>query len=242
MKKTLIAIALAAMMAPAWGAEVVSSNIVGYQKVTLQPGFNFVAPQFTAVGGGDLNLQSIRLDVSDNDATGTDNIQILNAAGATVATYYWMPSDMVESGVAGWVDGDDLADVSIANGYSVLVDSEEVESVTVAGEVKPSKSYIVAQDGFNFVGNSTPVPISLQDIQIDVADADAQGTDNIQILDADGATVATYYWMPSDMVDSGVAGWVDGDDLADVELAPGQGVLLDTTTGVTISLPTAINE
>ena len=108
---------------PAWGAEVVSSNIVGYQKVTLQPGFNFVAPQFTAVGGGDLNLQSIRLDVSDNDATGTDNIQILNAAGATVATYYWMPSDMVDSGVAGWVDGDDLADVELAPGQGVLLDT-----------------------------------------------------------------------------------------------------------------------
>ncbi len=213
---------------------------MGYQKVTLDSGFNFVAPQFTAVGGGPISLQSIKLDVSDADATGADNVQILDAGGATIETYYWMPSDMVNSGVAGWVDGDDLADVTLPNGCSVIVDSEFVETVTVAGEVNTNAIQIAAQEGFNFVGNATPVTISIQDIQVDIDDADAMGTDNIQILDQGGATIATYYWMPSDMVNSGVAGWVDGDDLADVDLAPGQGVLLDTTDGVTITLPAAI--
>jgi len=50
MKKTLIAIALAAMMAPAWGAEVVSSNVVGYNKITLKPGYNAISGQFVPVG------------------------------------------------------------------------------------------------------------------------------------------------------------------------------------------------
>ena len=38
------------MMAPAWGAEVVSSNIVGYEKVSLVSGFNMVGVQFVDVG------------------------------------------------------------------------------------------------------------------------------------------------------------------------------------------------
>ena len=43
-------------MAPAWGAEVVSSNIVGYNKITLAPGYNLLGIQFSQIGGASLDL------------------------------------------------------------------------------------------------------------------------------------------------------------------------------------------
>ena len=230
---------------PAWAAEVVSSNIVGYQKVTLQPGFNFVAPQFTAVGGGAIDLQSIKLDIDDSLASGGDNIQILDDGGSTVATYYWMPAYAFGGTQSGWFDADvgDLADVTIANGLSVLVDSTDDLTVTVSGEVSTNDTEVDSVAGFNFVGNSTPVAINIQDIQIDLDDSEATGGDNIQILDDGGATLATYYWMPAYAFGGTKSGWFDADvgDLADVDLDPGQGVLLDATAdGITITVPSAI--
>jgi len=230
---------------PAWAAEVVSSNIVGYQKVTLQPGFNFVAPQFTAVGGGAIDLQSIRLDVSDDDASGSDNIQILDDAGNPFVTYYWNPGSWIGSDQSGWVDDETggLAEVTLNNGMSVLVDSTDNYTVTISGEVSPSDSETLSVLGFNFVGNSTPVSINIQDIQIDVSDDDATGSDNIQVLDDAGNPIATYYWNPGSWIGSETSGWVDDETggLADVELAPGQGVLLDATDeNIKITVPSAL--
>ncbi len=218
---------------------------MGYQKVTLQTGFNFVAPQFIAVGGGDLDLQSVKFNVADDAATGGDNIQILDEGGATVAQYYWMPPSFTGAEKAGWVDESfQLVDGTIANGLSVLVDSTDELTVTVAGEVSTKDSETLSVAGVNFVGNSTPSPINIQDIQIDVADDEATGGDNIQILDDGGATIAQYYWMPPSFTGAAKSGWVDENfQLVDVELAPGQGVLLDATADdIKITVPTALQQ
>ena len=247
-KKTLAALALVAALgaSPAWAAEVVSVNTVGYQKVELQPGFNFVAPQFIAVGGGTISIQDIHLDVADEDVSYVDNIQILDEGGATIASYSWWPKADTVSGLkSGWVDGDtgDLADVMLDNGVSVLIEANDYSTVTIAGEVSTNDASVTSVAGFNWVGNPTPVAINIQDIQIDVADADVSYVDNIQILDAGGATIASYSWWPKGDTVSGLkSGWVDGDtsDLADVTLEPGQGVLLETQdAGITITVPAA---
>ncbi len=216
---------------------------MGYQKVTLIPGFNFVAPQFTAVGGGPIDLQSIKLDIADDDASGADNIQILDEGGAAISQYFWMPKDATGAAKSGWVDENfELVDETLDNGLSVLVDSTDDLSVTISGEVSTNTTEVVAVAGFNFVGNSTPVAINIQDIQIDVADDDATGADNIQILDDGGAATAQYFWMPKDATGAAKTGWVDENfELVDVELDPGQGVLLDATEdGITITVPAAI--
>ena len=220
---------------------------MGYQKVQLQPGFNFVAPQFVAVGGDSIDLQSVRLDVADEEATGADSIQILDEGGSTIETYFWNPADWTASGEkSGWVDGEtgDLVELNLANGYGILVDSVDDATVTISGEVPVSTVEITAVQGFNWVGNSSPVAIDIQDIQINVADEEATGGDSIQILDEGGSTIETYFWNPADWTASGEkSGWVDGEtgDLAEVELAPGQGVLLDSADeGTIITIPAAL--
>ena len=220
----------------------------GYQKVELQPGFNFVAPQFTAVGGGAIDLQSIRLDVADEDATGGDNIQILDNDGNPVAQYPWYPAEWTLTGEkSGWVDTDtgDLAEVNIANGLGFLVEGVDVSTVTVAGEVSMVDAETEAVVGFNFVGNSSPVPVDIQDITINISDASATGGDNIQILDENGNPIAQYPWYPAEWTLTGEkSGWVDTDtgDLAEVTLAPGQGFLFEAVDdGTVITAPAAIS-
>ena len=243
--KTLAALALIAALgaSPAWAAEVVSSNIVGYQKVELQPGFNFVAPQFTAVGGGAIDLQSIKLDVADEDATGGDNIQILDEGGGTVAQYYWLPPEASGAETAGWFDENfDPAEVSVENGLSVLLESSDELSVTVSGEVSPEDFTVASVAGFNFVGNASPVAIDIQDIKLGIADEEASGGDNIQILDDGGATIAQYYWLPPEASGAEAAGWFDENfDAAEVELAPGQGFLIEASENdISIRMPSAL--
>ena len=227
--------------------EVYSSNIVGYQKVQLQPGFNFVAPQFVAVGGDSIDLQSVRLDVADEDVSYVDNVQILDDGGATIAAYAWLPAADTASGEkSGWVDNDtgDLAEVEVNNGLSVLIEANDDSTVTISGEVPTDTATITSVAGFNWIGNSSPKPIDIQDIQIDIADEDVTYVENIQILDDGGATIAAYAWLPAADTASGEkSGWVDNDtgDLAEVTLQPGQGVLLETQdAGVTITIPSAL--
>ena len=224
---------------------MVSSNIVGYQKVNIQSGFNFVAPQFTTIGDTAIDLQSIRLDVADADATGAENIQVLDADGNPVATYYWFPADWFGGEKSGWVDSETggLAEVDLENGMSVLVEGVDDSTLTVYGEVPDGDAASTAVAGFNFVGNSSPATINIQDLKIDVADEDATGGDNIQILDADFNPIATYYWFPADWFGGEKSGWVDSETggLADIDLAPGQGVLFESVdAGTTLTAPSAI--
>ena len=224
---------------------MVSSNIVGYQKVEIQPGFNFVAPQFTAMGDTAIDLQSIRLDVADDDATGSENIQILDENGNPVAQYYWFAKDWFGGDKSGWFDGDTgtLAEVDLENGMSVLVEGIDDSTLTIFGEVPETDAASTAVAGFNFVGNSSPSAINIQDLQINVADEDATGSDNIQILDENGNPIAQYYWFAKDWFGGEKSGWFDGDTgaLADVELAPGQGVLFESADdGTVITAPAAV--
>ena len=49
-KSTMIAAIFAASAFSAFAADVYSSNIVGYNKLTLNPGYNLIAPSFVNVG------------------------------------------------------------------------------------------------------------------------------------------------------------------------------------------------
>ena len=70
MKKTLTLLAILAAIGPAWGADVVSSNIVGYEKVSLTKGYSMIGVQFVQVGGGSQDLSSVA--VLDDSMAGFD--------------------------------------------------------------------------------------------------------------------------------------------------------------------------
>ncbi|MGN0855604.1 MAG: hypothetical protein ACI4R9_08805 [Kiritimatiellia bacterium] len=211
------------------------SDIVGYaQKVTV-PGFNFVIPTFDAVAGGAVNIQDIKIS---NATDWADSIQILDEGGSTIATYFY--ASAVQSGFAadGWLaeDFSDLADVSFAKGQSILIDTVDACVITFAGKVSSADTVIETVAGFNFIGNNTPADLNIQDITI-VGGTD--WADSIQVLDEGGSTIATYFYASAEQSGFAADGWLaeDFSDLADIVIAPGAGILVDTADVATITIP-----
>ena len=208
--------------APAWGAEVVSSNIVGYNKITLSDNLTMVASQFKNVGAGAKDIQEF---FSDNSLPGFDmtafafqsTLQVWEGTGYT--TYYWAADG----------DGDLLGDSSLNKkwldeNYSVATENMNlgkafwVETadtdvfVVEAGEVEDGATKVVpVSSGLTMLSNPFPVQTSIQSI---VPDATVPGFDmstfafqtTLQVWDGTGYN--TYYWAADG----------DGDILGDATL------------------------
>lgn len=89
---------------PAWAADVVSSNVVGYNKVTLTPGYNMLAPTFVYVGGGEKAIPDIFQEndfVSGESGGEADCIYLWENGGYT--TTYFFSSDAGDA----WSDDQD---------------------------------------------------------------------------------------------------------------------------------------
>ena len=105
--------------------EVKSANVVGYDTLKSQEGFNWIAPEFLEIGNNTVNIQSIQLSGDGIDPAGGDNIQFLDAGGKTVASYGWLLAADTGADADGWFDEEnwELADVSLAPGAGVLVNT-----------------------------------------------------------------------------------------------------------------------
>ena len=140
MKRTLTLLAILAAIGPAWGAEVVSSNIVGYNKVELSGGFTIIGSQFNLVGADTKDVQDF-IDPS-NDLPGLDaensyaaqtELQVWTGTG--YRTYGWDPDG--DPDVAGsdhkWVDEDlAVADVDILIGKGFWIKTPVAGKVTIS--------------------------------------------------------------------------------------------------------------
>jgi len=214
-------------------AMAIESSVVGYQQKDTVTGFNFVIPTFKAVNGGSVHIQDIKIA---NATDWTDNIQILDEGGATLALYLYATKEQSGAEADGWVDDTlALADVTFAPGQSILIDTASPATVTFAGAVSTEDTVVETVPGFNFVGNNTPVAVNIQDFKIEGA---TDWSDNIQILDEGGATLALYLYATKEQSGAEADGWVD-DTLAlvDVDFEPGQGILIDTADVATVTIP-----
>ena len=230
--------------APAGTSAVVSVNEVGYQQLDLVAGFNLVAPQFVEIGSDSIGIQSLRLGVADEDATGGDCIDILDENGNPIESFYWFPAEWIGTDMSGWLDAETglLSETGLENGVSVNVHSEQETSLMVHGEVQMADVGRSVTFGYNMMGNPYPVSIGIQSIQLCVPDEDASGGDCLNVLDENGNPVASYYWFPGEWIGSETSGWLDAEtgELSDVKILPGQGLLLDSTVNdvvVTIKAP-----
>ena len=207
--------------------------MVGYQQKETVTGFNFVIPTFKAVNGGSVNIQDIKIA---NATDWGDNIQVLDEGGATIAQYFYASAEQSGAEADGWLDDTlALADVTFAPGQSILIDTADTATLTFAGAVSTEDTVVETVPGFNFVGNNTPVAVDIQDIKI--ANATDWG-DNIQILDEGGATIAQYFYASAEQSGAEADGWLDDTlALADVDLEPGKGILIDTADVATVTIP-----
>lgn len=101
-KSTMIAAIFAASAFAACAADVYSSNIVGYNKITLNPGYNLVSAQFVPVGGdliGDVEevLNSLTLPGVDPDGDGRGYARLMTWNVNKYDIYEWAGTTLVDA-------------------------------------------------------------------------------------------------------------------------------------------------
>ena len=171
-------------MFPAWGAEVVSSNIVGYTKVGLQSGLNLIGSQFVLVGGSVAGMNDFVVaegqdgfDDESFDAATTLKIWV----GDGYIDYGWTgefsknnPTLAGELGIDDesydnkWLNDDyEVADENLQIGTGFWIKAGKEGTVLLSGEVPgddPVTQNIVA--GLNMVSYPWPMAVDLQKIQV----------------------------------------------------------------------------
>ena len=251
MKKSMIALGAATLCAAVSFADVQSANIVGYAQTTPEnaAGYSFIIPTFKDVAAktATYDLQNIKLVGAYGDG-GTDAIIVYNEfAALTGDFYYWgtvedSAGDM-EYAVDGWYNGmygDELVEnITLPLGTGLYLNLSSYSSgakVQYSGEVYQNQlEQDIPNAGYNMIGNSTPVPVDLQDIKLVGAYGDG-GTDAIIVYNEFAALTGDfYYWgtvedSAGDM-EYAVDGWYNGmygtDLVEGVVLQPGQGLYLN---------------
>ena len=241
--------------------------------------FNYECATFQAVGKA-RDAQTLG-DIKASDGFSFSEIQFLTSGGANayvdhpqlghvIQSYtYWADPAWTEAGVAGWYLYDDndgaypMNSVVIPMGqaYCVRVDNGEIgESLNYAGEVPSTAIPITfAHANFNYVGNCTPVQITLGDI----VGSENLSFSQIQFLTSGGANayvdhaqlghvIQSYtYWSDPAWTEAGVAGWYLYDDqdgaypMNDIVLNPGQAFCVWVDNGEvdeSISIPAAVSK
>ena len=254
MKKLMVA--AAAALTATIGFSVESSNIVGYQtQSTASTGFAMKAASFATVGAADgsATLADIKITGYDpydeeEDEGGTSGqfmIQFLNASGKMTATYQWFDDDSI----TGWVTSGSIVDASTVKlpAAGAVWTKGAGLSITSSGAV-PDADIVktFAASGFDAVGNTTPVDITLADLAVTGYDPydeeeDEGGTSGqfmIQFLNAQGKMTATYQWFDDDSI----KGWVSGGSVIDatkVTIPAGTGVWVKGA-GLTLTIPSPL--
>ena len=203
---------------PAWAAEVVSSNIVGYQKLALSDGLNLVAAPFVAVGGSNPDINETM--TSDSLKTGTV-AQFWNAGSYNTIYYYDVDS---EGGVytddsyedclgPGWGDIDQVVVAQNMNGgEGFWIQSYGAATNVFSGEVSTNMVSLTLSDGLNLVGNPFPAGISIQNVK-----SSSLKTGTVAQF-WNGSSYATVYYYDEDS-----EGGVYTDDSYEDCLGPGWG-------------------
>ena len=232
------------------------STNVGYQtQGTAATGFAMKAASFETINAADgsATLADIKItgydpydaDEDEGGTSGQFSIQFLNASGKMTATYQWFDDDER----VGWISGGSVVDASTVKlpAASAVWTKGAGLSITSSGAVSDAdivKNF--AASGFDAVGNTTPVDVTLADLAVTGYDPYDEETDeggtsgqfSIQFLNAQGKMTATYQWFDDDERQ----GWVSGGSIVDatkVTIPAGTGVWVKGA-GLTLTIPTPV--
>jgi uncharacterized protein YfaP (DUF2135 family) len=226
---------------------VESANVVGYQDITVKPGFNCISLNFDAVGGGGINIQDLITTnnlIAGNSAGASDQIQVWDGSRFTVYFYRAYKATNPGRFTIGpcWVDGNNAsvkATTSITNGVGVWFARPDTAPATATikmmGEVGATAKNLQINPGFNMIGLAFPVDIEVNSdsCPIDwttcaVAGNSAGASDQIQVWD--GSRFNVYFYRAYKATNPGrfTIGpcWVDGNNAsvkADLTLHAGEG-------------------
>ena len=211
--KTLVAMAALALLigVPARGAEVISSNVVGYNKVTLTPGWNMLGSQFLNVGGMVQDVQDLtaKASLAGIDATTYEfhtELYVWNGGG--YETYGWSDDDDGtdidwDESNSKWLDlkQENIVSFPVANGTGFWVKTDAAGEIMFAGEVCSSNSVTQRTSvGFNMLSNPYPMALDVQKIQtVDLPGIDESSYEfHTELYVWNGGGYQTYGWSDAD--------------------------------------------
>jgi len=212
MKKIMIAaVAATSIVAFAGQAQATESSVVGYQSITINPGFNLISLNFEPIAGESVDIQDLIADktvlVAGTGAANSDQIQIWD--GTKFTTYFYRAYKSSNPGrfTLGpcWVKGDATsvkAEKAITHGMGVWFarpETAETGVITLTGGVGSTTKNLQINKGFNMIGSAFPVDISINGescpinwSECAVAGTGAANSDQIQIWD--GTKFTTYFY------------------------------------------------
>ena len=212
MKKTIIALAVIALVAPlAFGQEVLSRNAVGYVKVTAPKGYTLASMDFESMGGGSTPADIIGDQLPD---------------GSSVI--FWDPGAQQYVGElktrSGWINPG-TNEISFARAMFLRVPATAVSNeyqVYLMGEVPAATGQTHAVNGFYF--QAYPYPVSVLWTNTDMS---KQAADGSSVILWDTTTQAYVGSLKSR------SGWnAPGPSMV---LNPGQGFILRATAPLTVN-------
>lgn len=229
-----------------------SSNIVGYQKITINTEFALIGAQFVNVGGENKDINDL---FTENTLAGLDDsyryqTSLKTWTGNGYTTYVWYDAD--DGTEADWEEANskwlyfnesDVATAEVEPGAAFWIQtSGGAGSVTVAGEVPSDEiAPVTINKEFTLLANPLPKDISIQSI---VPDENIPGLDSNYRYQTclktwTGNGYNTYIWYDAD--DGTEADWPEANakwlyfnesDVADVTIHVGEGFWISTKAGV----------
>ena len=193
---------------------LVSSDIVGYNTVTLKKGWNMLAVNFQQLGEtSSISVQELFPGTTEGltggAATTADQIQIYDATTGGYTTYFLFqsPLPIFAAKNGKWVDvGANVTDLSFSNGdvFWYLKRGESDVAINVSGQVSlQNNQEISIVNGWNMIGNAFPANFNPNALgttywQNSGAVAGAATTaDQIQIYDNTVGGYTTYFLFSS---------------------------------------------
>ena len=206
---------------PAQAAEVGSSNIVGYSKVSTIAGLNLIGVQFQAVGANglpDLNATMAPSGLVGFDwenAEGGDQLYVWDSANQYYATIYTYAGDSVPAEITTalgydlsgkWMDNDMLPiDEPPALGDGLWIESTAASAeIVVSGEVNTNSVTKTIVPGLNLVANPFPKALNVNDATyaglVGFDWENGEGGDQLYVWKQDEQYYATIYTYAGDSV------------------------------------------
>ena len=198
-------------------------TFVGYQEITIQPGFGLFSVGFKNVGNQEFDIQNMECwqggaKIELSSAKCVIQKMMLDGDGGydDSKIYSWKK----RSGKTGWFDAANnyLVDgykVTLGDGEGVSINNktEEPMQIRISGEVKLIPNSMLIHDGFSLMGNMTPVDLDIQKIKVYNAEGEliesssAKAVIQLMMTDGDGGydDSKIYSWKKR----SGKTGWFD---------------------------------
>ena len=211
-----------------------SSDIVGYQQITVGTGYHLFTVTFGEVGNTDGTYNINGIKVYQNGAEYTSNnrvlLQKMDSTGAYLDVYNY------RSAKGGWCKNATLQEnVALVDGEAVCLNNNTGAEIQlqIAGSVNLDPWSSTLPTGYSLCGNMTPSTININDIVPYQNDAVYASNNRVllQKMDSTGAYLDVYNYR------SAKGGWCKNATLqTDITLEPGESFCLNNNTGDSIQL------